>query len=124
MPNPKFREYSLGFCISLISLVQPSNHMNFDIARSLTIGLSAIVGCSMLWLIFMIYPHSPYTITRKFAVKSIIKDRKSLRTGRISKNKYNATIIKKILCIYKNRKDDDSSERDIDFALNSLAKAI
>ncbi|QIW10018.1 FUSC family protein [Francisella sp. LA112445] len=124
MTNPRFQAYSLGFCLGVISLVQPSNHMNFNISGTLTIGLSAIFGCIVLWLTFKLYPHRPYAITRKYTIKSIINDHKKLRRKELSKEQYQATLIKKILCIYKNRKDDYSSERDIEFALESLAKSI
>lgn len=120
LPNPKYQAYCIGFCLGVIELIQPSNHMSFDISKSLTIGLGAILGCTILWLTFKLYPHSPYTITRKFTIRSIIKDNKKLHHKKISKKQYQATIIKKILCIYKNRKDDNSSERDIEFVLNRL----
>ncbi|ASG68060.1 fusaric acid resistance protein [Francisella halioticida] len=124
LTHPKFQAYSLGFCIGLIFIARPSNYMNFDIASALTIGLSAMSGCFVLWLTFKLYPHSPYTITRKLAIKSIIKSRKKLSQKEISKKQYQADLIKKILCVYENRKDDNSSERDIEFALKSLTKSI
>ncbi|WP_150466274.1 FUSC family protein [Francisella sp. SYW-9] len=121
---PRFQPYSLGFIVGWICMIQPSNHMNFNIPHLLSSGLSAFFGCFILWLAFKVCPQGPYAITRKLAVKSIIKDRKKLRNREISKNQYNAYIVKKILCIYKNRKNDISSERDIDFALKSLTKSI
>ncbi|API86653.1 FUSC family protein [Francisella uliginis] len=124
MTHQKFQAYSLGFCLGVISLVQPSNHMNFEISKSLTVGLSAIFGCVILWLTFKLYPHSPYSITRKLAVSSIVKDIKELQSKQISKEQYQSRIVKKILCIYKNRQQNSSSERDIEFALKSLTKSI
>lgn len=120
---PRFQPYSLGFIFGWICVVQPSNHMNFNISHLLTSGLNTLFGCIALWLAFKILPQYPYTIARKLAVKSIIKDRKYLRLKKISEEQYKATIIKKILCIYRNRKSDISSERDIEFALYSLTKS-
>ncbi|WP_150466268.1 FUSC family protein [Francisella sp. SYW-9] len=120
LPNPKYQAFSIGFCLGTIALIQPSNHMTFEVSKSLTTGLSAVFGCGLLWLVSKLYPHSPYTITRKFTIKSIVKDNKKLHHKEISRKQYHAIIIKKILCIYKNRKDDGSSERDIQFALNRL----
>ncbi|MFX6717079.1 FUSC family protein, partial [Acinetobacter baumannii] len=35
MTNPSITPYGLGFCFSMITLVQPSNHMKFAIDQSL-----------------------------------------------------------------------------------------
>ncbi|AEB27668.1 hypothetical protein FNFX1_0720 [Francisella cf. novicida Fx1] len=121
---PKYQTYSLGFCIGFISIVQPSNHMDFEVAKSITIGMSTIVGCVGLWLAFKLYPQSPYTISRKIAVKSIVKDIQKLKRQEISKEHYQAGLIKKILSVYRNRKDDPSSEKDIEFALQSLLQTM
>lgn len=103
--------HSLGFCIGFISIIQPSNHMDFEVAKSFTIGISIIVGAIGLWLVFKLYPQSSYTISRKIAIKSIIKDIQKLKKRQISKEHYQAGLIKKILSVYKNRKDDAASER-------------
>ncbi|MBK2077481.1 FUSC family protein [Francisella tularensis subsp. mediasiatica] len=121
---PKYQTYSLGFCIGFISIVQPSNHMDFEVAKSITIGMSTIVGSIGLWLAFKLYPQSPYTISRKIAIKSIVKDIQKLKKQEISKEHYQAGLIKKILSVYRNRKDDPSSEKDIKFALQSLLQTM
>nr|AAX78074.1 unknown protein [synthetic construct] len=121
---PKYQTYSLGFCIGFISIVQPSNHMDFEVAKSITIGMSTIVGSIGLWLAFKLYPQSPYTISRKIAIKSIVKDIQKLKRQEISKEHYQAGLIKKILSVYRNRKDDPSSEKDIEFALQSLLQTM
>ncbi|MFV9925050.1 MAG: FUSC family protein, partial [Francisella endosymbiont of Hyalomma scupense] len=124
LAHPKYQMHSLGFCIGFISIIQPSNHMDFEVAKSFTIGISIIVGAIGLWLAFKLYPQSPYTISRKIAIKSIIKDIQKLKKRQISKEHYQAGLIKKILSVYKNRKDDAASERDIEFALQSLIQTI
>ena len=121
---PKYQMYSLGFCIGVILLVQPSNHMDFEVAKSFTIGMCTIFGSVGLWLAFKLYPQSPYTISRKIAIKSIIKDIQKLKKQQISKEHYQAGLIKKILSVYKNRKNDPASEKDIEFALQSLIQTI
>ncbi|AJI52964.1 FUSC family protein [Francisella philomiragia] len=119
---PKLQMYSLGFYLGFVSMVQPSNHMSFEITSSFTIAMSSIVGCTGLWLAFKLFPLTPYTLSRKVAIKSIIKDTQKLKKHEISKEYYQASLIKKILSVYRNRKDDQSSERDIEFALQSLTK--
>lgn len=114
--------YSLGFYLGFVSMVQPSNHMSFEITSSFTIAMSSIVGCTGLWLAFKLFPLTPYTLSRKVAIKSIIKDTQKLKKHEISKEYYQASLIKKILSVYRNRKDDQSSEKDIEFALQSLTK--
>ncbi len=124
---PKLQMYSLGFYLGFVSMVQPNNHRSFEITSSFTIAMSSIVGCTGLWLAFKLFPLTPYTLSRKVAIKSIIKDIKSiikdtqkLKKHEISKEYYQASLIKKILSVYRNRKDDQSSEKDIEFALQSL----
>ncbi|MED7820095.1 MULTISPECIES: FUSC family protein [unclassified Francisella] len=121
---PKFQPYSIGFIFGWICLIQPSNHMTFEISKLLSSGLSALFGCIVLWLAFKLCPQYPYKISRRLAILSIIKDRKKLRQKEIVKKQYNAKIIKKILCVYKNRENNNSSEKDIKFALRSLIKSI
>lgn len=124
LTHPKYQMYSLGYCLGFIFTIQPSNHMDFDIANSLTIGISAVLGCVFTWLMFKIYPHMPNTFSRRLAIRSITKDIKKLHDETISKNYYQAGLIKKIISVYSNRKDDPESEKDIEFALKSLTKTI
>ena len=86
LAHPKYQIHSLGFCIGFISIIQPSNHMNFEVAKFFTIGISIIVGATGLWLAFKLYPQSPYTISRKIAIKSIIKDIQKLKNDKFQKN--------------------------------------
>lgn len=122
MTDLRFQASCIGFCLAFICIIQPSNHMSFETSKSITVGISALVGCGVLWIVFKLFPHSPYAITRKFAIRSIIKDIKKLQLKEISEKQFQSSLIKKILCVYKNRKDDQSSERDIEFALQSLTK--
>ncbi|WP_150466271.1 FUSC family protein [Francisella sp. SYW-9] len=121
---PNFQPYSIGFILGWICIIQPSNHMTFEVSRLLSSGLSALFGCIVLWLAFELCPQYPYKISRRLAILSIIKDRKKLRQKEIAKKQYNAKIIKKILCVYKNRENNNSSEKDIKFALRSLIRSI
>ncbi|MED7789442.1 FUSC family protein [Francisella sp. 19X1-34] len=121
---PKLQPYGIGFIFGWICLIQPSNHMTFEVSKLLSSGLSALFGCLVLWLGFKLCPQYPYKISRNLAILSIIKDRKKLRQKEITKKQYNAKIIKKILCVYKNRENNNSSEKDIKFALRSLIKSI
>ncbi|WP_395167659.1 FUSC family protein [Francisella salimarina] len=120
---PKLQMYSLGFYLGFVFMVQPSNHMSFEITSSFTIAMSSIVGCLGLWLAFKLFPLTPHTLSRKVAIRSIINDVHKFQRKQISKECYQATLIKKILSVYRNRKEDSSSEKDIEFALQSLAKA-
>ncbi len=95
LAHSKYQMHSLGFCIGFISIIQPSNHMDFEVAKSFTIGISIIVGAIGLWLAFKLYPQSPYTISRKIAIKSIIKDIQKLKKRQISKEHYQTGLIKK-----------------------------
>ncbi|MFV9972558.1 MAG: hypothetical protein AB8V06_07880 [Francisella endosymbiont of Hyalomma asiaticum] len=57
--------HSLGFCIGFISIIQPSNHMDFEVAKSFTIGISIIVGAIGLWLAFKLYPQCLIQLVEK-----------------------------------------------------------
>ncbi|MBD2809207.1 fusaric acid resistance protein, partial [Francisella tularensis] len=47
-----------------------------------------------------------------------------LKRQEISKENYQAGLIKQILIVYRNRKDDLSSDKDIEFALQSLLQTM
>lgn len=73
MTNPLIVYYGLGFCLSIITCVQPSNHMTFAVDQALSIGLSMLLGIFITSFIFKILPSIPKKILQKRVLKSMLR---------------------------------------------------
>ncbi len=78
MTNPSITPYGLGFCFSMITLVQPSNHMKFAIDQSLVMGLSMALSMLITALFFQLIPKISPFILQKRIIHDIAEEIKKL----------------------------------------------
>ncbi len=75
---PKLQMYGLGYCLGFIFIIQPDNHMSFDIMQSLSVCGGLIMGGIIFYIVFRLLPNAPNILTQKLAVNSLYNDLKRL----------------------------------------------
>ena len=98
---PKLQMYGLGYCLGFIFIIQPDNHMSFDIVQSLSVCGGLIIGGAIFYIIFRLLPNAPNILTQNLAVRSLYKDLKKVGKPIRSRKKFAALVAKKLLCVYK-----------------------
>ena len=98
---PALQMYGLGYCLGIIFIIQPDNHMSFDVTQSLSVSASLILGGIVFYLVFKLLPNSPNILTQKLAVKAIYHDLKKVGETIHSRKLFAAIVAKKVLCVYK-----------------------
>lgn len=98
---PKLQMYGLGYCLAFIFIIQPDNHMSFDIMQSLSVCGGLLLGGIIFYIVFRLLPNAPNILTQNLAVKSLYNDLKKVRKHIRSRKEFAALVAKKLLCIYK-----------------------
>ncbi len=98
---PKLQMYSLGYCLGFIFIIQPDNHMSFDIMQSLSVCGGLIMGGIIFYIVFRLLPNAPNVLTQRLAVNSLYSDLKKVGKTILSRKEFAAIVAKKVLCVHK-----------------------
>ncbi len=98
---PKLQMYGLGYCLGCIFIIQPDNHMSFDIMQSLSVCGGLFMGGIIFYIVFRLLPNAPNILTQKLAVDSLYKDLKKVGKTIYCRKEFAALVAKKLLCVYK-----------------------
>ncbi|MFA2863149.1 FUSC family protein [Acinetobacter pittii] len=112
MTNPSITPYGLGFCFSMITLVQPSNHMKFAIDQSLVMGLSMALSMLITALFFQLIPKISPFILQKRIIHDIAEEIKKIgEYKRYSHEKFNKNIGEKLFFLSAYQKNTIESNQ-------------
>ena len=98
---PKLQMYGLGYCLGFIFIIQPDNHMSFDIMQSLSVCSGLIMGGIIFYIVFRLLPNAPNVLTQRLAVNSLYSDLKKVGKTIYYRKEFAAIVAKKVLCVYK-----------------------
>ncbi|AXA33755.1 FUSC family protein [Francisella adeliensis] len=120
----KFQMHGFGYCLGIIFIIQPDNHMNFDIINSISICIGLLIGGCVFYAIYNLLPNSPNILTQKLAIKALYNDLKKVGKTINTKDQFTATVAKKVLCVYKYElPNNDMSKNYVDEMHGILNKA-
>lgn len=98
---PKLQMYGFGYCLGIIFIIQPDNHMNFDIINSISICIGLLIGGGVFYTIYTLLPNAPNILTQKLAIKALYSDLQRVGKTIHNKDQFTTSVAKKILCVYK-----------------------
>jgi len=112
MTNPITTPYGLGFCLSMITLLQPSNHMTFAAAQSLGMGLGVALSTYLTYMAFQVFlapsgyklqKNIVYELNRRFKTLGNLKNDNA--------EKFNRCIAEKLFFLSSYQQDTKESRK-------------
>ncbi|QLE78461.1 FUSC family protein [Francisella sp. Scap27] len=121
---PRLQIYGLGYCLGIIFIIQPDNHMNFDIISSLSTCIGLLIGGCVFYTIYTLLPNAPNILTQKLAIKALYGDLQKIGKTIHNKDQFVTSVAKKVLCVYKYElPNNDMSKNYVDKMHDILNKA-
>ena len=112
MTNPAITPNGLGFCFCILTLVQPSNHMNFLADQSLMMGLAMALSMLITALSFQLIPKVSPVLLQKKIIEDITYKIKSLgKSVGYKHEQFNQDIAEKLLFLSSYQQNTDISRK-------------
>lgn len=111
LPNRATLSYGMGFCIPFTIIVQPSNHMVFQVDTAVSTALGLLVGISVLYWVFKLISPPDGEFMQRRLLKATAKDLLDIKRHADQDNWFNTRMGERLLRLANYDQAKNSSER-------------